>query len=194
MKCRGRWYFIKPCKESDWSWANSPHPWSVMRCESTIVATSLWTAAGAAHAARFSATCYSLRTVVDISCGLAPCSSSIKRGTGELLSIIFIRKFFFTKTELKMWQRIGCGLTIVSADLYTWTIHDGGYVRAAGGKKLSTSIWNRLRIYLAYLDVYDSSGTNESQTASSKFSFKKVRREKKKRYIFFHRWRRVQES
>ncbi len=38
-----------------------------------------------------------------------------------------------------------------------------------------------------YDEFYDSSGTNESQTASSKFSFKKVRREKKKNiYIYFH--------
>ncbi len=53
------------------------------------------------------------------------------------------------------------------------------------GKKLSTSIWTRLWIYLAYLDVDESSGTNESQTARSKFSFKKGRREKKRKiYIF----------
>ncbi len=41
---------------------------------------------------------------------------------------------FFTKTEQKMWQRIGCGLTIVSADFYARTIRGGGYVRAAGEK------------------------------------------------------------
>ncbi len=85
------------------------------------------------------------------------------------------RVWFINRERRFLWQ-----------DLSWWWLCESCW-----GKKLSTSIWTRLQIYLAYLDVYDSSRTNESQTASSKFSFKKVR-EKKKRYIYFHRWRRWQ--
>ncbi len=81
------------CRESDWNWANSLHPWSVMGCESAMVAALLWTVAGAAHAACFSAACYPLQTVVDISWGLAPCLSLRKRGAGELRSIYLCKKF-----------------------------------------------------------------------------------------------------
>ncbi len=44
------------------------------------------------------------------------------------------------------------------------------------------------------MDVYDSSRTNESQAASSKFRFKKVRGKRNKKYMYMYilRWRRVQ--
>ncbi len=84
---------------------------------------------------------------------------------------------FFTKTEQKMWQRIECGLTIVSANFYTWTIRGGGCVRATGGKNCPLQSGPHYGFIWAYLDVYDSSGTNESQTDSSKFRLKKVRGE-----------------
>ncbi len=101
---------------------------------------------------------------------------------------IFMRTFF-TKTEHKTWQRIGCGLTIVSADFYALTIRSGSYVRAAGGKNYPLQSGPDYGLICAYLDVDDSSGTNESQTASSKFRLKKVRG--KNICIYSHRWRGV---
>ncbi len=67
------------------------------------------------------------------------------------------------------------------------TALNGRSTRAARLEILPSRSWPDYGFIWAYLDVYDPSGINESQTASSKFSFKKVRRKKKKKkdiYIF----------
>ncbi len=66
---------------------------------------------------------------------------------------------FFTKTKQKTWQRIGCGLAIVSADFYALTIRGGGYVRTAGGKNCLLQSGPDYEFIWAYLNIYDLSGT-----------------------------------